>query len=334
MKKGLILLLVITIAFAVFACIGIKDTIVVCASTEQFRNDALQEQLAEKFPQYNVVVKYMPTGNAASKILAEGTGTEIDIVVGLETGYLNKLKDNLADVSPYSHIDYIDGLDLEANDNRWVTWEKQAGAIIVNTEILKKHGLEAPKTYDDLLKPEFKGLVAMPNPNSSGTGYFFYKNWVNEWGDEKTLEYVDKLYPNIKQFTSSGSGPIKLLKQGEIAVGLALTFQAVQERNDGQPFDIIFPEDLGTTYSAAGSPYSLTGSTIIKGHEDKKGVDEVFEFIANDFIKYDKENFSPEIIYEGQENNIKDYPKDYTYATMTGIQDADEKDRLKKLWKY
>lgn len=326
MKKGLIILLVITIAFAVVAGLGAKDTIVVCASAEQFRNDALQEQLAEKFPEYNVVVKYMPTGNAAAKVLAEGEKTEIDIIVGLETGYLNKLKDNLADVSKYSHVDYVDGLGLADNDNLWVTWEKQAGAIIVNTEILNKYGLEAPKTYDDLLKPEYKGLVAMPNPNSSGTGYFFYKNWVNEWGDEGALEYVDKLYPNVKQFTSSGSGPIKLLKQGEIAVGLALTFQAVQESNDGQPFEIIFPPE--------GSPYSLTGSTIVKGHDSKKGVEEVFEFIANDFLKYDKENFSPEMIYEGQSHKIENYPTDYKYADMTGIQDAAEKDRLKKLWKY
>ena len=37
----------------------------------------------------------------------------------------------------------MEGLTPEDTGNRWVTWEKQAGAIIVNTEILKKHGLEA-----------------------------------------------------------------------------------------------------------------------------------------------------------------------------------------------
>ncbi|MBR3972025.1 MAG: extracellular solute-binding protein [Ruminococcus sp.] len=329
MKKGLIALLVITLVFTLLAGFGAKETIVICSSAEQFRNDALQEQLAEEFPEYNVVVKYMPTGNAAAKVYAEGEKTEIDIIVGLETGYMNKLKDNLADISGLSHIPYIDGFTTEDNGNRWVTWECQAGAIIVNTDILAKYGLEAPTSYEDLLKPEYKGLVAMPNPNSSGTGYFFYKNWVNEWGDEGALEYVDKLYPNLKQFTSSGSGPIKLLKQGEIAVGLALTFQGVQEINDGQPFEIIFPEE--------GSPYSLTGSAIVKGHKDKKGVEEVFEFIANDFLKYDKENFSPETIYEGQTHSIEGYPvinKDYVYANMEGIQDAQEKERLKKLWKY
>ena len=326
MKKGLILLLAITLLFTIFAYTGAKDTIVICSSAEQFRNDELQAQLSEKFPQYNIVVTYMSTGKAAAKVFAEGTGTEIDILVGLETGYMNKIKDNLADISGMSNIPYVEGLTPEDTGNRWVTWEKQAGAIIVNTEILKKHGLEAPKTYEDLLKPEYEGLVAMPDPKSSGTGYFFYKNWVNMWDEDKTLEFVDKLYPNIKQFTESGSGPIKLLKQGEIAVGLALTFQGVNEKNDGQPFEIIFPD--------GGSPFSLTGTAIVDGHKEKKGVEEVYDFIINDFLVYDKEYFSPEQIYENQVNRIENYPQGITYAGMEGIQDYKAKERLLAIWKY
>lgn len=326
MKKWIVLLLVVTLGFTFLADFGGKESIVVCTSLEQFRNDELQRQLDEKFPQYNVIVMYMSTGKAAAKIYAEGEKSEVDIVVGLETGYMNKIKGSLEDISGRSRIDYLEGVTPADNGNLWVTWERQAGAIIVNRDILAKHGLEAPKSYEDLLKPEYKGLVAMPDPKSSGTGYFFYNNWVNMWGEEATLEYVDKLYGNIKQFTESGSGPIKLLKQGEVAVGLALTFQAVSERNDGQPLDIIFPEN--------GSPYSLTGTAIVQGHSQKNGVAEVYDFIINEFLVYDKENFSPEMIYEGQQNLIPNYPQSIRYAEMIGIQDDKVKERLLNLWKY
>ena len=326
MKKWVVLLLVITLVFTVLASYGGQESIVICAASEQFRNDALQEQLNEKFPQYNITVMYMATGKAAAKIYAEGEASEVDILVGLETGYMNKIKSSLGDISGISTIAYNEGLTPADNGNKWVTWERQAGAIIVNRDVLAKYGLEAPKTYEDLLKPEYKGLVAMPDPKSSGTGYFFYKNWVNMWGEEAALEYVDKLYGNLKQFTESGSGPIKLLKQGEIAVGLALTFQAVNEINDGQPFEILFPQ--------SGSPYSLTGSAIVKGHRNKQGVEEVFAFIANEFLVYDKENFSPEAIYDGQKNEIANYPMGIAYADMQGIQNAEEKERLLALWKY
>lgn len=326
MKKSILILLIVTILFTLFAVSGSEESIVICASSEQFRNDELQKQLSERFPDKNVIVMYMSTGKAAAKVYAEGSNTEIDILVGMETGYLNKIKDSLADITGISKIPYQEGVTVLDNGGRWVTWERQAGAIIVNTEILKKHGLEAPKTLQDLLKPEYKNLIAMPDPKSSGTGYFFYKNWVNTMGEEAALAFVDQLYSNLKQFTESGSGPIKMLKQGEIAIGLALTFQAVNEINDGQPFEIIFPE--------TGSPYSLTGTTILDGHENKDGVTEVYDFIVNEFFVYDKENFSPEQIYEGQINLIPNYPKGIPYADMTGIQDDKEKERLLDLWKY
>jgi len=326
MKKGFILLLAVTLLFTVLAASGSEASIVICSSLEQYRNDALQAQLAERFPDRNIIVMYMSTGKAASKIYAEGTDTEVDILAGLETGYLNKISHTLADISGKSRIPYSEGITPEDNGNLWVTWERQAGAIIVNREILDKYGLDAPDTYEDLLKPEYKGLVAMPDPKSSGTGYFFYKNWVNQWGDEAALDYVDKLHGNLKQFTESGSGPIKLLKQGEIAIGLALTFQAVSEINSGQPFEIIYPPE--------GSPYSLTGTAIIEGHQEKDGVAEVYDFIVHDFLVYDKENFSPEIIYDGQMIALENYPEDIQYANMTGIQDDQEKERLLAQWKY
>ena len=176
------------------------------------------------------------------------------------------------------------------------------------------------------IKPEYKNLIAMPDPKSSGTGYFFYKNWVNTMGEDEALAYVDKLHDNLKQFTESGSGPIKMLTQGEVAVGLGMTFQAVSEINEGQPFEIIYPP--------TGSPYSLTGTALIDGHQDKTGVSEVFDYIINDFLVYDKENFSPELVLKDQKNNIPNYPQDIQYADMTGIEDVEEKERLLSLWKY
>jgi hypothetical protein len=66
----------------------------------------------------------------------------------------------------------------------------------------------------------------------------------------------------------------------------------------------------------------------------KDGVQEVYDYIIHDFLVYDKENFSPEIIYQGQTISLEEYPQDITYADMTGIQDDKEKERLLALWKY
>lgn len=301
-----------------------RESIIIYSSAEQFRNDAMQEHLNKKFPDKDISVMYMPTAKAAAKIGAEGKNTDADIVVGLETAYLEKIKESLDSAEGLSSLEYLEGMRDESG--KYVIWERQAGSIVVNTRVLEKYQLSVPETYEDLLKPEYKNLIAMPDPKSSGTGYFFYKSLVNRWGEEKALEYFDLLAENIKQFTESGSGPIKLLKQQEVAVGLALTFQGVNERNAGNDFLIIQPE--------FGSPYSLTGTALTAGRREDADVREVFEFIVNDFMVYDKEYFSPEKVLKEQENRIENYPEDISYADMDGINDSGEKERLLELWKY
>lgn len=302
------------------------ETIIIYSSMEQFRGEELQNQLDVKFPDISTRVMYMPTAKAAAKISMEKTDTDADIVVGLESSYMDNIIDSLADIKGYSKLTYMEGLSPEDVDNRYVTWERFAGAFIVNNSVLEKHGLEQPKTYDDLLKPEYSGLIAMPDPKSSGTGYFFYKNLVNEKGEAEALAYIDKLEKNIKQFTESGSGPVKLLIQGEIGIGLGMTFQAVGEINKGMDFEVVYPD--------TGSPFSLTGTGMMKGREESEDVKTVFSYIVNDFLVYDKENFSPEKILVEQNNKIENYPKGFEYADMDGIDDIHEKERLLNLWKY
>lgn len=301
-----------------------EEAIIIYSSAEQFRNDEMQKQLNEKFPELNIYVMYMPTAKAAAKIAAEGKDTDADIVVALESAYMEKIEENLENISGMSRLEYLD--DARTASDKYVVWERQAGSIIVNNTVLKKHNLPVPKTYEDLLNPIYKNMIAMPDPKSSGTGYFFYKNLINVMGEEQALEYIDKLAFNVKQFTESGSGPVKLLIQQEVAIGLGLTFQAVSEKNEGNDFSIIQPE--------YGSPYSLTGTGLVKGRKENEDILKVFDFLINDFLIYDKEYFSPEKILKQQENRIPEYPKDIVYADMTGIEDMQEKERLLSLWKY
>lgn len=80
----------------------------------------------------------------------------------------------------------------------------------MDTEALAAKNLPAPASYDDLLKPEYKGLISMPSPKSSSTGYIFLLNMVNERGEEAAFAYFDQLAENMsgQGFTTSGSGPV------------------------------------------------------------------------------------------------------------------------------
>ena len=230
MKRILSLLVVCAVVLVAITTVKNDNSIIIYSSMEQFRNDELQEQLNEKFPDLDVYVMYVSTAKSAAKLSIEGTGSDADIVVGLEHAYMTKIEEHMADVSQYSHLEYED--DMVVESGKYLTWERQAGSIIVNKTILERENLPLPETYEDLLDPVYKNLIAMPDPKSSGTGFFFLKNLVNVMGEEEAFDYIDGLASNVKQFTESGSGPVKLLIQGEVAVGLGLTFQAVNEFNN------------------------------------------------------------------------------------------------------
>ena len=165
----------------------------------------------------------------------------------------------------------------------------------------------------------------MPNPKSSGTGYMFVKSLVNAWGEDEAFEYFDKLAENVLQFTESGSGPVNALVQGEVAVGLGMTAQAVTAINEGANLKILFFEE--------GSPYSLYGYAIPEGKQNRQAVKDVFDFFYNTLVAEDKELYYPEQVFVGQENKVENYPTDIKYADMSG-NTTEEKTRLMDKWEY
>lgn len=82
--------------------------VVIYTSMEENRNKVLKEQLAEKFPDKDIVVQYLSTGNSAAKIKNEGTNVEADIVLDLETAHMANLEENFADLSSFDTSIYLD----------------------------------------------------------------------------------------------------------------------------------------------------------------------------------------------------------------------------------
>lgn len=235
-----------------------KKVVTIYTSIEDYRIEYLNKRFAKEFPQYDIRVGFFPTGNHIAKLLEEGTSTECDITHSLEYTYLEQLDAAgfLADLSSYNKKIYEDNLVISEN---FLPQERGSGAIVLNTRVLEKLGLREPATYEDLLKPEYRGLVSMPNPRDSSTGYIFYKSLVNAWGKDKALAFFDKLTNNILQYTKSGSGPLNAAADGKVAVALGTTPTAVVKINAGAPLKIVAFRE--------GAPYAVYGQAIIKGKE-------------------------------------------------------------------
>ena len=302
-----------------------SNSVIIYTSTEDFRTEHMMNLLKEKFPKYDITLQVLSTGNHAAKLKAEGTQTEADIILNLETGYLEGLQDILADLSPYNLSEFLP--ELVPPSKRYLPWDKSSGAIVINRAKLESAGLPIPYSYQDLLNPLFKGLISMPNPKTSGTGYMFLVSLINAWGEEAAYAYFDRLSENILQFTTSGSGPVNALIQGEVAIGLGMTLTAVNAINTrGLALELF--------YFTEGAPSITTGFGIIKGKDARPIVKEVFEFAMTKLVRDDKELYCPEPVMVNQVNTIPNYPRAIPYAEMDGVYDLTLKERLLEKWKY
>ncbi|MDR1786912.1 MAG: extracellular solute-binding protein [Treponema sp.] len=328
MKKVIFSGLAAAAVVSLFLACAKKDAnkVVIFTSTEDFRTEHMQELLKAEFPSYDITLQTLSTGNHAAKIKAEGAQTEADIILNLETGHLEALQDYFADLSGYDLAGFLP--DLVPASRRYLPWDKSSGAIIIDRAKLDSLGLAVPASYQDLLKPEYRGLISMPNPKTSGTGYMFLVSLINAWGEDAAFAYFDGLGKNVLQFTTSGSGPVNALIQGEAAIALGMTLTAVQAINSkGVRFDITF-------FDPPGAPNITTGMAVIKGKENRPAVKAVFAFTLAKLVKDDKELYCPEAIFVDQVNSIPNYPRSIPYADMTGVYDPALKEKYLARWKF
>ncbi len=143
-------------------------------------------------------------------------------------------------------------------DGFWVGIYTGFIAFASNTEFLKKNGLEPPRSWSDLLKPEFAGKISMAFPYTSGTGYTRLATLVFLFGEKEGLEFERKLSTVVSHYTRAGSAPVTEVGLGEVAVGIAFSHDVIAKGTaKGYPVTLSFPEE--------GTGYEIGAMALIKG---------------------------------------------------------------------
>ncbi|MCA3253027.1 MAG: ABC transporter substrate-binding protein [Pseudomonadota bacterium] len=126
-----------------------------------------------------------------------------------------------------------------------------------NPELLAKKKLPVPRSWADLLKPEYKNEIQVANPASSGTAYTMVATLVQLMGEDKAFEYMKALHRNIQTYTRSGTGPIKAVARGEASVSISFVHDGPGEKLQGFPVETITPGE--------GTGAEIGSMSIIKG---------------------------------------------------------------------
>lgn len=309
-----------------------KDRVVIYTAAEDERIAFIQEELDKKFPDTEIVIQSLGTGQLLSKLQAEGKNSDCDIFYDLEVVnaeiILNAAPDLFADLSGYDFSIYDSSVTgYTDRHHKYAVNGKTAGAFLVNVKMLEEQGLPIPASYEDVLKPEYKGLVSMPSPKSSGTGYSYYNGMVTILGEEAGHAYFDQLNPNIKEYTTSGSAPAKAAVRGDVAIAYGLLWQCVNYANENEGMAVVVPEQ--------GLAFDLFTMGMISGHETNESVKAVFDYLYNDLNKPQCAKFNPDKIYVDMPvAEIENYPASYNEITMNGLFDFEYKQNLLDQWQY
>jgi iron(III) transport system substrate-binding protein len=227
------------------------------------------------------------TGVITAKLLAEKANPQADVVMGVAASSL-ALLDVEGMLHPYAPIN-LDTILAKYRDSKnppaWFGMDVWGATVCFNTVEARKRNLPKPTTWQDLTKPIYKGQIVMPNPASSGTGYFDVTAWLTLWGDKGGWAYMDKLHENIAMYTHSGSKPCNQAATGEFVMGISFEYRGNTNKAKGAPIDLVFPKE--------GLGWDLEAFAIHKGTKKLEAAKKLADWASskNAMILYGK-NFA------------------------------------------
>ena len=309
-----------------------KTQLLVYTALETDQIKAYQEGFNRVNPDIEIKWVRDSTGVITAKLLAEKSNPQADAVMGVAASSL-ALMDKQGMLEPYAPLN-LDAIMSQYRDKRkvpaWWGMDVWGATICFNTVEAQKRNIPKPETWQDLTKPVYKGQIVMPNPASSGTGYFDVIAWLTLFGDKAGKgggwKYMDGLHENIAQYTHSGSKPCNMAASGEFVAGISFEYRANTNKAKGAPIDLVFPKE--------GLGWDLEAFAIHKGTKKLDAAKKLADWASSKdaMLLYGK-NFAI-TAQPGVAAPLANVPKDYEarLVKMDFNYAADNRERILAEW--
>ena len=292
MKKLIALLLTLTMVFALAACGGssapapaaqsepapaeqapaelsamdqliaeaqAEGTLVVYGSCEEEYLAAACQHFEEL---YGIKVEYqrLSTGEVQAKIEEENGNPSADVWFGGTTDPYNVCAaEGLLEAYDAMNASHITKAAYKNADNLWFGIYTGILGFMVNTDELGRLGLEAPKDWPDLLKPEYEGLIWLSNYQTAGTAKLVINTMIQKYGHDEGIQYLVDLDKNIEVYTKSGSGPSKNVGTGECVIGIGFLHDGITQIVDNEYGNIAL------VIPSSGTSFEIGATAMFKG---------------------------------------------------------------------
>jgi iron(III) transport system substrate-binding protein len=237
-------------------------------------NAALVKGFEAKYPFIKVEVFRASSEKLVNRAVTESLAGKntADVLNGFALKALQNRSMLMAYRSPEA-VHYPTG--FKDPEHHWVSLYNGYSTIGYNSRLVSKG--DAPKNWQDLLNPRWKGQIGMDKEE-----YFWYAGMLKYWGEEKARNYMQSLARQDIQWRSGHSLLANLMSTGEFRL-MAIVYpdRIEQMKANGEPVDWVRTTDpilvnLGLLVIAAKAPnpnaaklfynYSLSkeGQTILR----------------------------------------------------------------------
>jgi len=254
---------------------GQRTRLTVYTALENEQLPVFKQAAEAAIPGLEIVWVRDSTGVITTRLLAEKDNPRADAIWGLSVFSLKRLEadDMLLPYTPAGAEALRPQFRSDRSPMTWVGMDAFVSAVCFNTVVARQRNLPTPRTWADLLNPVYRGLIAMPNPASSGTRLLTVAGWLGTQGEEQAWAFMTRLHENIAVYTHSGSAPCNNAARGEYAIGLSFDMRAVTLKNQGAPIEIIVPTD--------GVGFDLEGAAILRGTRQEAMAKRLMDFAVS-----------------------------------------------------
>ena len=279
------------------------EQVVIYSNADDEAITAMSNALDNNGYEGKYVFETFGTSELGGKLLAEGTNLEADMVT-MSTFYLKSAQEQNNMFLPLT----FEVNTLEEVPDYTAPITSQEGAIIINTELMEENDLPTPTCLKDLADPVYSGYLAVTDVKSSSTAWLLLQALISEYGEDEAQSILSQIYENAgDHIESSGSAPLKLCEDGEVAIGFGLRHQAVAAKEEGLPIDYVDPIE---------GNFSLTESVAVldKGDDTNALAMEMAECIIEKG-REELQSYYPNALYEGESSdsaNKSAYPKTFS----------------------
>ena len=211
---------------------------------------------------FGIKVNYqrLSTGEIQAKIEEEKGSPSADVAFGGTTDPYNVMAgESLLEAYEAKNASHLLSDKYRDKDGNWYGIYKGILGFMVNSDELTRLGLEAPKDWADLTKPEYKGLIWLSNYNTAGTAKLVLNTMIQKYGHDEGIKYLVDLDKNIEVYTKSGSGPSKNVGTGECVIGIGFLHDGITQIVDNgyTNVQLVIP--------SSGTSYEIGATAIFKG---------------------------------------------------------------------